>query len=219
MTDTADYAGIVLPATSQLEQVDLHRAYGHTKLTYNQQAIAPMGECKSNWSVMTLLADAMGFGESWLHQSPDQVFEEVLQASASRSAILEGMTLDSLNREGTLLPIGGDSIPFEVWNNQSAVKRFPTPSGKVELYSSALALEGLDPLPGWLPADGDPIEPDGSTQSNQAAGSLCLISAAAHHFTSSTFANRSRFLKIEGHPAVLFTRLMPWNGVYNMAIR
>src|SRR5439155_27253262 len=69
MTDTADYADGVLPATSQLEQTDLHRAYGTTLLTYNAPAIAPLGECKSNWEVMGLLADAMGFAESWLHQS------------------------------------------------------------------------------------------------------------------------------------------------------
>jgi anaerobic selenocysteine-containing dehydrogenase len=49
MTDTADYADMILPATSQLEQTDLHKAYGHTHLTYNQQAIPPLGEAKSNW--------------------------------------------------------------------------------------------------------------------------------------------------------------------------
>src|SRR5207237_774727 len=66
MTDTADYADIVLPATSQLEHVDLHKAYGHTMLAYNRPAIAPLGECKSNWDVMRLLAGAMGFDEPWL---------------------------------------------------------------------------------------------------------------------------------------------------------
>jgi anaerobic selenocysteine-containing dehydrogenase len=43
MTDTAAYADIVLPATSQLEQSDLHKAYGHTLLAYNAQAIPPAG--------------------------------------------------------------------------------------------------------------------------------------------------------------------------------
>ena len=54
MTDTADYADLVLPATSQLEHTDLHKSYGHTLLTYNGPAIAPLGECKSNWEVMGL---------------------------------------------------------------------------------------------------------------------------------------------------------------------
>ena len=48
MTDSAELADIVLPATSQLEHTDLHKAYGHTVLTYNQQAIAPLGESRSN---------------------------------------------------------------------------------------------------------------------------------------------------------------------------
>ena len=55
MTDTADYADIILPATSQLEQSDLHKAYGHTVLAYNQQAIPALGEAKSNWEVMGLV--------------------------------------------------------------------------------------------------------------------------------------------------------------------
>src|SRR5262249_5101025 len=63
LTDTADYADLVLPATSQLEHTDLHKAYGQTMLTYNRPAIAPLGECKSNWEVMGLLAGALGFTE------------------------------------------------------------------------------------------------------------------------------------------------------------
>jgi len=66
MTDTARYADIVLPATSQLEQVDVHKAYGHQHLQYNAQAIAPLGESKSNWDVMRLLAAGFGFDEPWL---------------------------------------------------------------------------------------------------------------------------------------------------------
>ena len=47
-TDTVDYADIVLPATSQLEHVDLHGSYGHFDVMYNPPAIAPRGECRSN---------------------------------------------------------------------------------------------------------------------------------------------------------------------------
>ena len=61
LTDTADYADLVLPATSQLEQTDLHKAYGHTLVTYNAPAIPPRGECKNNWEVMGLLARRWAF--------------------------------------------------------------------------------------------------------------------------------------------------------------
>src|SRR5437763_11799579 len=63
LTDTADYADLVLPATSQLEHVDLHKAYGHTFVTYNRPAIAPLGESKSKRDVVRLRATALGFHE------------------------------------------------------------------------------------------------------------------------------------------------------------
>src|SRR5262249_156895 len=99
MTDTAELADIVLPATSQLEQTDLHKSYGHTMLTYNTQAIAPLGECKSNWDLMGLLAREMGFTEPWLHQSADEVIAEVLAAQAAGGNHFPGITLERLNVE------------------------------------------------------------------------------------------------------------------------
>src|SRR5262249_45006092 len=77
LTDTAELADLVLPATSQLEHTDLHKAYGTTLLTYNAQAIAPLGESKNTWEVIGLLARAMGLSEPWLHQSAEEVIEEV----------------------------------------------------------------------------------------------------------------------------------------------
>jgi len=43
-TDTADYADILLPATTQLEHLDVHRSYGHLYMLASQPAIAPLGE-------------------------------------------------------------------------------------------------------------------------------------------------------------------------------
>src|SRR4029079_933851 len=45
-TDTADYADILLPATTQLEQVDVHTSYGHLYALANNPSIAPLGEAK-----------------------------------------------------------------------------------------------------------------------------------------------------------------------------
>ncbi len=47
-TDTTDYADILLPATTFFEQKDLVKAYGHLYLQVSQQAIDPLGECRSN---------------------------------------------------------------------------------------------------------------------------------------------------------------------------
>jgi anaerobic selenocysteine-containing dehydrogenase len=192
LTDTADYADLVLPATSQLEQTDLHKAYGHTLLTYNRPAIAPLGEAKSNWEVMGMLADAMGFTEPWLQESPDEVIADVLAATAAHHPCLRGITLERLKSEGAVPLALDEATPFQGG-------QFPTPSSKVELFSQALADEGVDPLPGRFvdrnDADGGPPEWDRS------AG-LELLTGAAHHFVSSSLASQPGLLKGEGPPFV-----------------
>jgi anaerobic selenocysteine-containing dehydrogenase len=194
MTDTADYADIVLPATSQLEQTDLHKAYGHTYISYNAQAIEPLGECKSNWELMGLLAREMGFAEPWLHQSVDEVIEEVLTATAATNPALAHISLDKLKETPT--------IPLELEHETPFVDgRFPTPSGKVELYSQTMADLGLDPLPGY-----QAVSDDGAVErlgdGYKLADSLELISPAAHHFVTSSLANQPGLLAREGTPFV-----------------
>ena len=194
MTDTADFADIVLPATSQVEHSDLHKAYGHTVLAYNQQAIEPLGECKSNWDVMKLLAAEMGFAEPWFKQSTDDVVEEVLKETAVSNPALRGITLEQLKREGNVRLQYEPDVPF-------ADGKFPTPSGKVELYSQALADEGVDPLPEYAGKQDDGSV-NGENKRFPSNEGLFLITGAAHHFVTSTFANQSAMLEREGLPFV-----------------
>ncbi len=193
MTDTADYADIVLPATSQLEQTDLNKAYGHTYLTFNRPAIPPLAQSKSNWTVMRLLARAMGFDDSWLKQDEDEVIAEVLAATAERNPALQGITLKRLEEERTVQLALESDVPF-------AGGRFPTPSGKVELYSMAFARLGLGPLPAFeaIAADDGGRDPDDARF--DPAMSLMLLSGAAHHFVSSSLANQPGLVGREGSP-------------------
>ncbi|WP_376794290.1 molybdopterin-dependent oxidoreductase [Thermogemmatispora sp.] len=192
-TDTARYADILLPATSQLEQTDLHKAYGHLALQYNAQAIAPLGEARSNWDVMRGLARAMGFEEPWLHEDAEAVIRGVLQATAARSPLLADVTLERLQREGWVaLSIPEEQrVPF-------ADGRFGTPSGKVEFYSQQAAELGYDPLPDWVPDAESPFTEHASGQS----GRLVLVSPGAHHFISSSFGNVTTLRRKEGRPSV-----------------
>jgi anaerobic selenocysteine-containing dehydrogenase len=195
MTDTAVNADIVLPATSQLEQADLHKAYGTRVLAYNAQALPPLGECKSNWEVMGLLATEMGFDELWLHQSADEVIEEVLAATAVHNPALNGITLPHLKEAHSIELVYEPEVPF-------ADGRFPTPSGKVELYSQTLAEMDLDPLPGWTNKqdDASPLTDYRSPITDNAP--LWLITGAAHHFVSSTFAGQPDLRAREGQPFI-----------------
>jgi anaerobic selenocysteine-containing dehydrogenase len=196
MTDSAREADIVLPATSQLEHTDLHKAYGQTFLTYNAPAIAPLGEAKSNWDVMRLLAAGMGYDEPWLRQEADEVIAEILDATRATNPLLAGVTLERLKAENAV-PLAfapGQEVPF-------ADLRFPTPSGKVELRCDRLAAaEGIDPLPDYTP----PAEYAGWAE-RRASGAddrLALISGAAHHFVSSSLSNVPSLLKREGEPFI-----------------
>lgn len=211
MTDTARYADIVLPATSQLEHTDLHKAYGQLTLQYNAPAIAPLGECKSNWDTMRLLAAEMGYNEYWLQQDADEVITEVLEATRRQGtprwnthgqtgSVLEGITLERLKREGALplhLPEG--FIPFATGDASNPVM-FPTASGKVLLRCDLLAQEGLDPLPAYVPpAEFHALQPvDGAPENSH----LYALSGASHHFVSSSLAGQPSLRAKEGTPFV-----------------
>jgi anaerobic selenocysteine-containing dehydrogenase len=194
LTDTAHYADIVLPATTQLEQTDLHRPYGHRHLQYNHQAIEPLGEAKSNWTVMRLLAVAMGYDEPWLRQTTEEAIAEILDATRARNPRLTGITLERLQREGTVpLHFSPDQeVPF-------VDGRFPTPSGKVELRCERMRDFGVDPLPDYV-APAEFSEAGLGSANRRSDTRLVLLSGAAHHFVSSSFANREKLAAKEGLP-------------------
>jgi anaerobic selenocysteine-containing dehydrogenase len=191
-TDTARYADILLPATSQLEHVDLHKPYGQLSLQYNMPAIERQGEARSNWDVIRALAAGMGFDEPWLQEDADEVIRGILEATARRNPLLKDMTLERLQAEGAIpIPIPeGQRIPF-------AGGKFRTPSGKVEFYSAQAAAKGYDPVPGWEPE----VETSVGTEA-PADGRLPLLCPAAHHFVSSTFANQQLLRTKEGAPTL-----------------
>jgi anaerobic selenocysteine-containing dehydrogenase len=190
-TDTARYADLILPATSQLEQVDLHKPYGHLTLNYNAQAIEPQGEARSNWDVMRGLALTMGFNDPWLQENASEVIRGILEATAASSPQLVGITFERLQAEGTLpLAISAEErVPF-------ADGRFATPSGRLEFYCEQAMTYGLDPLPDWVPDAESPF------REAPATGRLPLLSPAAHHFISSTFANQPTMIGKERVPTL-----------------
>lgn len=193
-TDTARYADLILPATSQLEQADMHKPYGQLSLQYNTPAIAPLGEARSNWDVMRALSTVMGFYEDWLHEDAETVMRGVLEASIPRNATLQGITFERLQAEGSLpytLPPERE-VPF-------VDGVFGTPSGKVEIYSAQAAERGYDPVPGWVPE----VEArTGLDRAATASDMLPLLCPAAHHFVSSTFANLATLRAKEGQPTL-----------------
>ena len=180
MTDTADYADIVLPATTQLEHYDVHQAYGHLYALANNPAIAPVGESLPNSEVFRRLAARMGFDEPCFRDSDEDLCRTALAGAQPR---MHGVEWDALKARGwQRLNVPERYAPF-------AQGGFPTPSGKCEFYSEALAKQGVDPLPFYNPPAEGPAE-----------GELQFLSPPARNFLNSSFAHLKRFRDLEGEP-------------------
>jgi hypothetical protein len=186
-TDTADYADILLPATTQLEQLDVHTSYGHLYMLANNPSIAPLGEAKPNTEVFRQLAARMGFTEPCFGDTDDDIARQALLYDHPRAA---GITWDELKSRGfQRLAVPEAYAPF-------ATGGFPTPSGKCELYSETLARQGHDPLPTFVP-------PRESVRSNPELAQrypLAFISPPARNFLNSSFANLPGFVAEEKAP-------------------
>jgi anaerobic selenocysteine-containing dehydrogenase len=196
-TDTADFADIVLPATTQLEHFDLHSSYGHLYVQANNPAIAPLGESKPNTEVFRLLGRAMGFEPELFEESDEQIAARSLgEPGASATGALAGVTLDATKAGPVRLNLPPNWAPF-------AAGHFPTPSGKCELYSEREARAGRDPLPHYVPPHEDP-----QTKPELAAKyPLQLLTPPSPPFLNSTFVNVDALRKSAGertleiHPA------------------
>jgi anaerobic selenocysteine-containing dehydrogenase len=184
-TDTVDYADIVLPATTQLEHVDVHTSYGHLYMMANNAAVAPMGEAKANTEIFRLLAARMGLADPCFQESDDDMAAQAFNTKDVRAVHFDW---ESLKRNGWQR-LNMPDAPF-------AQGGFPTPSGKCEFYSAQMAADGLDPLPAYIA----PYESRASNPALAARYPLGMISPPARNFLNSTFVNVASLRATEGEP-------------------
>lgn len=210
ITDTADYADIILPATTQLEQDDINFSWGHLFVTYNNRSIEPLGEAVPNTELFRRLAAAMGFTEPVFSRTD----EELLALSYDWNApAMEGITIDSLKKLGWQrlnLPGPDEYAPHAEGN-------FRTPSGKTEFLSSAAAGgnfvlplfrqgsndhqpgQPVDPLPHY-------IAPRESSRTNPGLAEkypLNLLTPKSHAYLNSSFGNLDMHRKVQKEPTLL----------------
>jgi anaerobic selenocysteine-containing dehydrogenase len=210
-TDTTDYADIVLPATTFFEHKDLQKGYGHYYLQVSNQAIEPLGECRSNLELFRSLAERMGFEEECFRESVDEMIDSALE---SDDPWMTGMSRERLEREPVRMKfaasgndvgenphfsqrqgeVGHPAAEFlSAGQSMAAVPTFEpflpfahggfrTPSGKAELYSESLKLQGLDPVVEFRP----PLE---SRQAKRNGLPLELLARKADNFLNTTFSN------------------------------
>jgi anaerobic selenocysteine-containing dehydrogenase len=189
-TDTADWADIVLPATTQLEHWDLHLAYGHHYASLNRPSIAPLGEALANTEIFRRLAARMGMRDAHFKDDDLTLIRQALDTNAPK---LRGVTFEGLLERGWMrLAVPTPYLPY-------AEGGFTTPSGKCELVSQRMAELGLDPLPAYIP----PYESVERDPALVARYPLTLISSPAHTFLNTTFANITSLRRQAREPEVL----------------
>ena len=174
LTDTADHADYVLPATMQLEHWDMHASYGHTYVMVNEPAVAPPGQARSNAAIFRALAARMGFDEPCFGDSDEQLARQAFRADV--------VPFDELRQRGWFkLPL--PDAPF-------ADGGFATANGKAQVDVPGLGVP--DHVPNHECAQADPA----------LAGRypLAMISPPARHFLNSTFVNVRSLRAVEGEP-------------------
>jgi anaerobic selenocysteine-containing dehydrogenase len=176
LTDTADHADIVLPATTQLEHWDTHSAYGHTYALLNEPAIAPVGQARPNTQIFRDLAARMGYTEPCFQDTDEQLVAQAWRPEAVNAAELKARGWVKL-----VIP----DAPF-------AEGGFPTPDGRVRITVPGLGLP--DHVPNHECAETEPAL--------AARYPLAMISPPARHFLNSTFVNVKSLRAIEGEPLV-----------------
>ena len=184
-TDSADYADILLPATTQLEHVDAHLAYGHLYMMANNAAVAPVGESRPNTEFFRLLAARMGFTDPCFRESDDAIAAQAFNSKDTRAVHFDW---ESLKRTGWS-KLNMPDAPF-------ADGGFTTPSGKCEFFSESMLADGLDPVPTYIP----PYESVASNPELAKTYPLAMISPPARNFLNSTFVNVQSLRATEGEP-------------------
>jgi len=140
--DTADYADILLPATTFLEHTDLYLAYGHHHLQLARPALPPPGEARSNVEVFRALAARLGFDDPCFGDSDDDMIRTLLD---SPHPFIKGITLEQLDCEHSVrLRLPEPFLPF-------AAGGFGTADGKCRFQA-----ETLDYTPPVESRHGDP---------------------------------------------------------------
>ena len=166
-TDSTDFADYVLPAASFLEFDDLVGSYMHLSIAAQTKVMEPLGEALPNQEIFRRLARQIGFTEPELFEGDRAIIDHLLASSDFE------VDFDDLQRRGTV-PLSPEPVVL------FADRRFPTPSGKIEIASDRAA------------ADGQPRTALPIVDPAPAAGALRLISPASRWHMNTCYDNDGR---------------------------
>jgi anaerobic selenocysteine-containing dehydrogenase len=183
ITETALYADIILPATSAFENTDFYTSYWHHYIHLQEPVIPSYGESKSNTEVFRLLAQAMGFDDQAFKDSDEELIHQAL--SNLTTPYLQENCYEKLKIDHYL----------KATSTSDLLKTLNTPSGKIELFSKRMELDGHPGLPTYLPLIEESDYP------------LRYVPGPNHNFLNSTFSNNEKHIKLEREPKLFMNQL------------
>jgi anaerobic selenocysteine-containing dehydrogenase len=191
MTDTAREADLILPAKSMFEQSDLIGSYWNPYVQLKQKVIDPPGEVKPESEVYYLLAKNMGWEDEAIRQRiPEPGNDAIERWIRQKLEQFPELTLDKL-KKGPLPAPNLQKIAF-------SDLIFPTPSGKIELYSEqARKMWNVDPLPTYS----EPIEA-GPLAEEKHEFPFNLLTPTTKNRIHSQFGNLNVIKQFDPHPTV-----------------
>jgi len=183
LTETAEYADIVLPATMFLEHDDIYTAGGHTHLQIGRQLIDVPGQCKSNHELLRALADRLELDHVGFRMSARELIDDMLKAS-------ELPDFDSMVESG-----GYDCAP-DTFEDANFLNGFGTPDGKFHFAPDwkrvGPNVEGMPEFPDHWAVTDTPTE----------EMPLRLVAAPARQFLNTSFTETPSSRRMEKHPAI-----------------
>ncbi|HEU5018403.1 MAG TPA: molybdopterin oxidoreductase family protein [Pseudolabrys sp.] len=190
MTETAQMADVVLPATTFLEHDDIYRGGGHQYLIFGPKLVEPPGECRNNHDVICALATRLGVEHSGFAMSPRELIDQMLRIS----------------KRGTLADIERDRwIDCQPSFRQSHyLDGFPWPDGKFRFKPDWQNVPFRSPYKSGPVAQMPPL-PDHWTSIEQAdeAHPFRLATSPARGFLNSTFNETPTSRASEKRPTVM----------------
>jgi anaerobic dimethyl sulfoxide reductase subunit A len=195
MSATARYADILLPATTHWERDDYMRPWlGGDYHLFGNRAIEPVDEAKSDFEIARDLAKRLGI-EGYSEKTAEEWLDEIVFSSADSKRDIgdyphfrsEGVAMAKVKR-----PV----IAFEDQIRDPGRFPFPTPSGKIEIFSRDMADLNdprLPPIPKYIEPWEGPRDPLAATFPLQ------LITFHAKTRANSSFDNIEWLRQLEPH--------------------
>lgn len=140
---THPFVDLLLPAAMNYERLAPFAFFG--RQLFGRTPVKPLGECKEDWHIALEIGTHLGF--------PDVFFNGDVEKACNDILGMWNLTYDDLRKnieKGIVLPAKGPELYRKYETGQMRMDGkpgFPTPTGKIEAFSTALDRHGYPALP------------------------------------------------------------------------